>query len=341
MKTARIKTEIFFPCLGSQFSMASDLSGLIVFLIIGALIVGFIAYAFLSNRLANDKRKDLIRAFRASPKIIKDGPILVKGPAEAPDLLLPTTGEHVTFYCLFIVSRESAIAETRDRTYVKIGGFGQRGSHITSAKGFRIFETSGDFIVSAGDTPYLVSVKSIIAYFAKGAAMFTGESTFRRGPGGLLFAQIENDLATATICLQGAQLTHWQPRSQAEPVTFMSATVQYTEGKSLRAGVPICWPWFGPHPADKARASHGFARNVLWEARAPARLGNGATQLALLLSDSEKTLALWPHRFVLEYRVTVGDAPMTIKEVDGTLSVPLKLDGQVEVSIEPTAAARP
>ena len=174
MKTARIKTEIFFSCLGSQFSMASDLSGLIVFLIIGALIVGFIAYAFLSNRLANDKRKDLIRAFRASPKIIKDGPILVKGPAEAPDLLLPTTGEHVTFYCLFIVSRESAIAETRDRTYVKIGGFGQRGSHITSAKGFRIFETSGDFIVSAGDTPYLVSVKSIIAYFAKGAAMFTG-----------------------------------------------------------------------------------------------------------------------------------------------------------------------
>jgi D-hexose-6-phosphate mutarotase len=138
--------------------------------------------------------------------------------------------------------------------------------------------------------------------------MFTGDSTFREGPGGLLFAQIENDLATATICLQGAQLTHWQPHSQAEPVTFMSATAQYTEGKSLRAGVPICWPWFGPHPTDKARASHGFARNVLWEARAPARLGNGATQLTLRLSDSEKTLAVWPHRFVLEYRVTVGDA---------------------------------
>jgi glucose-6-phosphate 1-epimerase len=138
--------------------------------------------------------------------------------------------------------------------------------------------------------------------------MFTGVSTFLKGPGGLLFAQIENDLATATVCLQGAQLTHWQPRSQPEPVTFMSATVQYTEGKPLRGGVPICWPWFGPHPTDKARASHGFARNVPWEARAPVRLGNGATQLALLLSDSEKTLALWPHRFVLEYRVTVGDA---------------------------------
>jgi D-hexose-6-phosphate mutarotase len=128
------------------------------------------------------------------------------------------------------------------------------------------------------------------------------------GPGGLLFAQIENDLATATICLQGAQVTRWQPRSQEEPVTFMSAKTQYTEGKPLRAGIPICWPWFGPHPTDKARPSHGFARNVLWEARAPARLGSGATQLSLLLSDSERTLASWPHRFILEYRVTVGDA---------------------------------
>ncbi len=137
--------------------------------------------------------------------------------------------------------------------------------------------------------------------------MFTEDSPFRKGPGGLLFAQIENDLATATICLQGAQLTHWQPRSQAEPVTFLSATAQYAEGKSLRGGVPVCWPWFGPHPTDKARASHGFARNVLWEARAPVRLDNGATQLALQLSDSEKTLALWPHHFVLDYRVTVGD----------------------------------
>jgi len=138
--------------------------------------------------------------------------------------------------------------------------------------------------------------------------MFSEEATFREGAGGLLFAQIENDLAKATVCLQGAQLTYWQPRSQAEPVTFMSATVQYTEGKSIRAGIPICWPWFGPHATDKARASHGFARNVLWEARAPVRLENGATQLSLLLSDSEKSLALWPHRFRLEYRITVGDA---------------------------------
>jgi D-hexose-6-phosphate mutarotase len=149
--------------------------------------------------------------------------------------------------------------------------------------------------------------------------MSTGESAFHKGPGGLLFAQIENDLATATVCLQGAQLTHWQPRSQTEPVTFMSAMAQYTEGKPIRGGIPICWPWFGPHATDRSLPQHGFARNLPWEARAPVRLENGATQLSLLLSNNAKTRELWPHRFSLEYCVTIGhvlDIELTTTNTD-------------------------
>ena len=37
------------------------------------------------------------------------------------------------------------------------------------------------------------------------------------------------------------------------------------------------------------------------------------------------------------YQVTVGGTTTTIMEKDGTLSVPLKLDGQVEVAIEKAA----
>lgn len=150
--------------------------------------------------------------------------------------------------------------------------------------------------------------------------MSTSESAFRHGPGGLLFARIENDLATATICLQGAQLTHWQPRSQSEPVTFLSARAQYTQGKPIRGGIPICWPWFGPHATDRSLPQHGFARNLLWEARAPVRMENGATQLSLLLFDNAKTRELWPHRFSLEYRITVGDVldiELTTTNTDG------------------------
>ena len=137
--------------------------------------------------------------------------------------------------------------------------------------------------------------------------MLPEESTFRQGPGGLTFAQIENELAVARICLQGAQLIHWQPRSQIESVTFMSAAAQYTEGRAIRAGVPICWPWFGPHPTDRARPSHGFARNVPWEACVPVRMQNGSTQLSLRLRDSRQSLALWPYSFALDYRITVGE----------------------------------
>src|SRR5208283_5495034 len=137
--------------------------------------------------------------------------------------------------------------------------------------------------------------------------MLPEESTFHQGPGGLTFAQIENELAVARICLQGAQLIHWQPRSQIESVTFMSAAAQYTEGRAIRAGVPICWPWFGPHPTDRAGPSHGFARNVPWEACVPVRMQNGSTQLSLRLRDSRQSLALWPYCFALDYRITVGE----------------------------------
>jgi D-hexose-6-phosphate mutarotase len=134
------------------------------------------------------------------------------------------------------------------------------------------------------------------------------KSVFREGPGGLLFAEIANDQATATVCTQGAQLIHWQPRSQAAPVMFRSGTVQYVLGKPIRGGIPLCWPWFGAHASDKSLPSHGFARNVLWEAREPVHLENGATRLVLVLTDSEKSLALWPHPFRLECCITVGDA---------------------------------
>jgi D-hexose-6-phosphate mutarotase len=130
---------------------------------------------------------------------------------------------------------------------------------------------------------------------------------FRAGPNGLQFVDIANDHAVASICTQGAQLTHWQPRSQKHRVTFTAAAVQYNPGKSFRTGIPICWPWFGPHVTDKSKASHGFARNLVWDARDVEQTSGGATRLVLLLSDSDASRALWPYPFRLECRITVGE----------------------------------
>jgi hypothetical protein len=134
-------------------------------IIIVLLIVGFIGYAYLNNYRLKNKRKELIRAFRTTPVIKKDNPILVQGPASAPDHTLPTTGEHVAFYGIFVLSRELAITEAKG--ILNTGGVGK----ITGTKGFRFFETSGDFLITPAGTQYLVSITSAFAYFEKGASM--------------------------------------------------------------------------------------------------------------------------------------------------------------------------
>jgi hypothetical protein len=166
------KNDIFILLPDSHSLMASsDPTGLYIFGFILLLVLGLFAYSYLNKRLTDDKRKQLIKAFRASPVIAKNAPILVQGRAAAPDLLLPTTEEHVAFYCLFVLSRESSISDVQNGIPISIQGTDLNPARINRVKGFRFFETSGDFIVEQGETPYLVSVKSILAYFEKGGAM--------------------------------------------------------------------------------------------------------------------------------------------------------------------------
>jgi D-hexose-6-phosphate mutarotase len=117
---------------------------------------------------------------------------------------------------------------------------------------------------------------------------------------------LRNGLARASVCLQGAHLTTWQPRSQQVPVVWISTAAQYAARKSIRGGIPLCWPWFGPHGTHSHLPSHGFVRTLAWEVRNCRHMGGGETQLALELSDSEHTRALWPHHFHLELQLTIG-----------------------------------
>ena len=104
---------------------------------------------------------------------------------------------------------------------------------------------------------------------------------------GLQFLSVENSHATATIALQGAHVMHWQPKSATQPVLWLSSNARYTEGRSIRGGIPICWPWFGAHPTDSSYCPHGFARVIPWKVLQTSILANGATRLLL-----EMTLSL-------------------------------------------------
>lgn len=65
----------------------------------------------------------------------------------------------------------------------------------------------------------------------------------------------------AKLSLYGGQVLHWQPAGQ-EPVFWLSNTSSYQQGKAIRGGIPICWPWFGPLEGTN---QHGFARTETWQ----------------------------------------------------------------------------
>ncbi|HEY8887456.1 MAG TPA: D-hexose-6-phosphate mutarotase [Gallionella sp.] len=124
---------------------------------------------------------------------------------------------------------------------------------------------------------------------------------------GLIVAEISNAQATASLCLQGAHLMTWQPRSQALPVVWLSRDARLAAGKSIRGGAPVCWPWFGAHASEASFPGHGYARTVPWRVVESGNEPNGATRLTLRLVESEKTRAQWPHECTLELTVIVGE----------------------------------
>ena len=127
------------------------------------------------------------------------------------------------------------------------------------------------------------------------------------GEGGLERARVTGPRAEAEIYLQGAHVTRWRPRLAPAPVLFVSSRAVYAPGKAIRGGVPLIFPWFGPHATDRSKPMHGFARSRPWRLIAADSAPDGSAAIELGLDDDEATRALWPHGFRARYRVRVGD----------------------------------
>ncbi len=123
--------------------------------------------------------------------------------------------------------------------------------------------------------------------------------------GGLIYAEITNDFADARIFLQGAHLSHYQPHGE-QPLIWLSSKSNFAAGKSIRGGIPICWPWFGDNKDDSNKPAHGFARTSLWQVDETGE-GEEGTFIRLFLVDDENTRNLWPYSFRLELTVSVGE----------------------------------
>ncbi|MFC4556424.1 D-hexose-6-phosphate mutarotase [Georgenia faecalis] len=143
-------------------------------------------------------------------------------------------------------------------------------------------------------------------------------------PGDLDRLVVDAPSATAEIYLQGAHVTAWAPQSQA-PVLFTSTASAFQEGRAIRGGIPLCFPWFGPGESRDRSPAHGFARVRPWELVEAVEEGDAVT-VVLRLTDDERTRAAWPHAFEATYRVTVGQSLTLALEVRNTGPVPARYD---------------
>ncbi|RYX81011.1 D-hexose-6-phosphate mutarotase [bacterium] len=67
------------------------------------------------------------------------------------------------------------------------------------------------------------------------------------------------DFPAAELYLQGAHLTRFKDW------LFLSSRSNFTEGKAIRGGIPIVFPWFGPSRTDSSAPQHGWGRTSLWQ----------------------------------------------------------------------------
>jgi dihydroxy-acid dehydratase len=134
-----------------------------------------------------------------------------------------------------------------------------------------------------------------------------GQLSFRIGAGGLTYVDIDNHGGRATICLQGAHVVSFRPKSQHTPVVWVSDAAKFAPGKSIRGGAPVCWPWFGAHAKEASFPAHGFARTVDWSVTGTRRRNDAKTEITLELVDNEQTRAQWPHATRLTLTVVVGE----------------------------------
>ena len=154
-----------------------------------------------------------------------------------------------------------------------------------------------------------------------------GEVGFMELDGDLPFITITNKYAEADICLYGAQITRFRPMRTTD-VLWMSPYSVFEKGKTIRGGIPVCFPWFGPHANNSALPQHGFARISMWEVTEVDTLEKGETYVSMQLKSSEETKAYWPHEFVAEMIFVIGDS----------LSVTLKVTNTSDAAISYTSA---
>jgi len=135
---------------------------------------------------------------------------------------------------------------------------------------------------------------------------------------------ITSPAAEADIYLHGAHITSWHPAGTAE-VIFLSERSYWEEGRAIRGGIPVCFPWFRAKADDPHAPAHGFARIATWQLVSITQEQDSIV-VSLQIESDDESRRWWPHEFHLLQRITVGVELRSELIVTNTGSAPFRFE---------------
>jgi glucose-6-phosphate 1-epimerase len=130
------------------------------------------------------------------------------------------------------------------------------------------------------------------------------------GNDGLAKVVVSSQYAQTEMYLHGAHVTSWVPRGGSE-VFYISPHSLWQDGRAIRGGVPICFPWFGDKADDPSAPAHGLVRTKAWELES-ITVSNIGVSVSMATESNEATRKWWPHDFRLVC-VAIFGTQLTLK----------------------------
>lgn len=127
--------------------------------------------------------------------------------------------------------------------------------------------------------------------------------------------RITSSHAELLVAQQGAQVLSYQ-RLGEPPLLWLSEQAIFKQGKSVRAGVPVCWPWFGNLKRNPATVqamygaeegpAHGLVRGRDWQLLGIDSSGE-SVRVEYTLPATQGDLPDWPHNVELTLAIVMGE----------------------------------
>jgi glucose-6-phosphate 1-epimerase len=128
--------------------------------------------------------------------------------------------------------------------------------------------------------------------------------------------RIRHGQAELLVAQQGAHILSYQLAGQP-PLIWLNDEAVFKTGKSIRAGVPVCWPWFGNFArnpqsvqamriSNEAPSAHGFVRAMDWELGGIEAEGE-SLKVEFLLPYPEGGFPGWPHQVDLTLTIRLDE----------------------------------